>query len=83
MIDNELICGTEDFEDVQVYYEKRRNLWKDGYLNNSERLNMEIFPELATPVLFDMEVNNGKEKDNTHDKQSALRRISAILSGVS
>ena len=77
MIDNELVCGTEDYESVQEYYEKRKCVYCSDAMTNSERLSLELIPENIK-----MEEDDDKETKEVSNKQRALGRIFSILQKI-
>ncbi len=74
-MDMEIVVGTEDYEDLQLYFEHRKNSYYMECDNYLDRLWLEQNKEIV------------EEEENEEDKISnrckAIRRILGILQDVS
>jgi hypothetical protein len=71
--DMEIIYGSEEYEDLQRYFEHRKNY----YFNNDNRFTNRLRNEYVQDTLE--ELRNIYEEDKVSDRQRAIRRILAIL----
>ena len=72
-VDMELICGTEDYEDLQQYFEHKRNFHILEGQTVSQRLRMEYLPELEDTY----------EEDKINNRRETVERIWGLLQKIS
>ena len=74
-LDMELVYGTDNYEEIQEYFEHRKFDYPSGSSNMLDRLKNEYVPDVWEEI-------NETERDKINYRRQALDRILGILQEV-